>query len=376
MLLSDKSYGSLWETPDWALLGTLNGSVGYDSNLTLERGGPSAVEIIANPVLALERHNSDTSFDVIGGVTDTEFADSNLPFESDFSFGANYSYPKADNTDPKGLVIIPIFEASASWVRSSQPNEFLGARVPYDLTTLMADGYVTLTGKLGIRGTGELQSYTYNSTALNDTYLGQGSVGLAYSETSDTQVSLNLGTVIGHSIPNDPVNTVSNVRGTEIDVTARIQGQVTDKITGSAYGGFGSVRYTGGYATSTDLPVAGADLTWGIDTRRTLALGAYTGEVYSPNGEASESSHAFVSFTDVIINEWELDVLTGPERFEYGRQVSLRTDEGWNSSVGFAYSPSKRFRVSLSLDYYYQTSTVTAFKYAHEILTLGASYQF
>jgi hypothetical protein len=366
--------GSLWESPDWAVLGTLDGSVAYDSNLNLIHDGPSALLIVASPTLTLTRHNSETDFEINGGTTETEFADSNQPFETDISLGTHFSYPKADNTDPRGLIIIPIFELSGSWLKSSQPNEFLGARVQNDLTTVTADGYVTLTGKLGVRGSAKLQSITYDETSLNDTYSGEAAIGLAYERTPETQISLNIGTVLGHSKPNDPANSASDIRSKEFDITGRIQGQLTDKITGSAYGGFGVVSYTGGYTNTNRLPVAGADLTWGIDPRRTVVLAAYSGAEYSPNGEAADNSRAFISFTDVIIDNWQFIVRTGPSHNEYSRVVRLRTDNEWDYGMEFAYQPSTRFRVFLSLNVAQHTSTIAAYQYNHEVVTLGATY--
>ena len=368
--------GSLWESPEWALLGTLDGSVGYDSNLTLVHDGPSAFLIVASPTLTLTRNNSESDFGINGGVTETEFADSNQPFETDFSFGTHFSYPKADNTDPRGLVIIPIFEISGSWLKSSQPNEFLGARVQNDLTTINADGYVTLTGKLGVRGSAQFQSVTYDLSTLNDTYSGQATVGLAYERTRQSQVSLNFATVLGHSRPNDPANVASDIHSTEFDLTARIQGQLTDKITGTAYGGIGTVSYTGGYTNTISLPVAGADLTWGIDPRRTVVLAAYSGAEYSPDGEAADNTHAFISFTDVIVDNWQLIVRAGPSHSEYSRVVRLRTDNEWDFGTEFAYQPSTRFRVYLSLSYATDTSTIAAYQYGHEVVKLGATYHF
>ena len=116
---------------------------------------------------------------------------------------------------------------------------------------ISGEGYLTLTGKLGIRANGEFQSATFDSDSLNDSDRGQVFVGLAYEKGPDTQILVNFGTAIGRSIPNDPARSVSNVRSTEYYVTARIEGQLTDKVSGSAYGGFGEVSYTGGYRTGT-----------------------------------------------------------------------------------------------------------------------------
>ncbi|HEY1763694.1 MAG TPA: outer membrane beta-barrel protein [Opitutaceae bacterium] len=360
---------SLWESPDWAVVGTMSASAGYDSNLTLVRDGPSAYLFVANPYLTLTRRNSDTDFEVSGGVTETDFADSSLPLETDIALNALYAYPTGNN-------VIPIYKLSTSWVRSSQPNEFLGQRILNDVFTVSGEGYLTLTGKLGIRANGEFQSATFDSESLNDSDRGQVFAGLAYEKGPETQVSVNLGTAIGRSIPNDPARSVSNVRSTEYYVTARVEGQITDKVSGSAYGGFGEVSYNGGYSSRNSLPVAGADLTWGIDPRRTLVLAAYSGADYAPDGQAIETTRAFLSFTHVIIARWQYILRAGPTYTVFSRQTRQRTDTVLDCGAEFAYQPSDRFRVYVGVSYTSHDSTSYAYQFQHEIVSLGSSYRF
>jgi hypothetical protein len=369
MSTTTAALGSLWESPDWAVVGTMSAAAGYDSNLTLVRDGPSAYLFVANPYLTLTRRNSDTDFEVSGGVTETEFADSSLPLETDISLNALYAYPSGDN-------VIPIYKLSASWVRSSQPNEFLGERILNDLLTLSGEGYLTLTGKLGLRANGEFVSATFDSESLNDSDRGQVFVGLAYEKGPDTQVSINLGTAIGRSIPNDPARFVSNVRSTEYYVTARLEGQITDKISGSAYAGLGEVSYTGGYSNRNSLPVGGADLTWGIDPRRTVVLAAYSGADYAPDGQAIETTRAFLSFTHVIVARWQYILRAGPTYTVFSRQTRQRTDDVFDCGAEFAYQPSDRFRVYIGFSYTLHDSTSYAYQFQHEIVTLGSTYRF
>ncbi|HMD61315.1 MAG TPA: outer membrane beta-barrel protein [Opitutaceae bacterium] len=369
MSTATTTLGSLWESSDWAVVGTMSGSVGYDSNLTLVRDGPAAYLIVANPYLTLTRRNSDTDIEINGGVTETEFADSNLPLETDVSLGAVCSYPVGDN-------VIPVYKLSASWQRSSQPNEFLGERILNDQFSASGEGYVSLTGKLGIRGEGRFQFLTFDSENLNDSYRGQAFVGLAYERTPGMQLSLNLGTALGRSIPNDPERFASNVRSTEFYVTTRVEGKITDKISGSAYGGFGEVSYTGGYSNRSGLPVAGADLTWGIDPRRTLVLAAYSGADYSPDGQAIETTRAFLSFTHVIVARWQYILRAGPTYTVFSRQVRQRTDDVWDFGAEFAYQPSDRFRVYMSLGYTDHNSTTLDYQFQHEVVSFGSTYRF
>jgi hypothetical protein len=363
------AFASLWESPDWAVVGTLSGSAGYDSNLTLVHDGAGAYVISANPYLTLTRRNSETDFEVSGGVTETEFIDSSLPLETDMTFSTLYVYPSGDN-------VIPIYRFQASWTRGSQPDQYLGQRIRNEQIVIAGEGYMPLTGKLGIRANAELDYGTYDSNALNDTYHGQVFVGLAYTRHEGSELSLNAGTAVGRSIPNDPANVESNVRSREFYATGRVRGEITSKITGDAYAGFGVVEYSGGYNNRNALPVAGADLTWGIDPRRTVVLAAYSGATYAPNGQAVDTEHAFLSFTDVVISGWQFTVRTGPTHSKFSQQVVQRTDNSWDYVAEFAYLPSNRFKVALDVSYSQRNSDDITYQFDHRVITLGSTYRF
>ena len=272
--------------------------------------------------------------------------------------------------------LIPIYTAEASWLRSSQPNQYLGERVRYEDTTVKAEGYLPLTGKLGLRGSANLDTTNYDATSLNQNSRGEGYVGLTYQRIPQTELSLNFGAAYGRSKPNDSARTASDVHSAEYYLTTRLRGEITAKISGSIYGGFGLVDYRGGYVNRNSLPVGGADITWGFDPRRTLVLAAYSGAQYAPDGQAVTISRAFVSFTHVIINRWQYNVHTGPTHWVYSRFTRQRTDTAWDAGMEFAYKPSDRFSVSLDFDYTKQNSDINVFEFTRDVTSFGASYHF
>jgi hypothetical protein len=363
------AFGSLWESQDWALLGTLSGTVGYDSNLTLLHNGPSSYFISENPSLTFSRTNSDTDVEINGGVTEMEFFSRGQSAETDPYFNASLAYPNGDN-------IIPVYKLNASWQRTSQPNEFVGERVENNQINVSGQGYITLTGKLGIRGTAEIDSSKFDSIELNDILHGSAFIGLTYLRNPMSELSLNVGAGLGHSVPNDPANTGENVHSTEYDFTARITGQISDKISGTAYGGFGVVDYAGGYTNRNYIPVAGADLTWGLDPRQTIVLAAYSGAANSPDGTAVDTSHAFLSYTDVVISGWQYTIRVGSTYSEFSRQTVERRDNSFDYGVEIAYIPSKRFRLALDLNYSRRSSDIPVFQFDHDVISLTVSYSF
>ncbi|MBK9991595.1 MAG: outer membrane beta-barrel protein [Verrucomicrobia bacterium] len=361
--------GALWQSTDWAVTGTLDGAVGYDSNLTTSHDGREDFFVVAKPFVTLLRRNSSTDFRVNGGVANTQFINGRQPAQTDLKFDAIFAYPNADN-------VIPVYRLDGSWQKSTQPNQYLGERVEYKHTTLRSEGYIPLTGKLGLRGTAEYEADDYDKEKLNRNDRSEVFVGLAYKRGIRTELSTNIGAANGRSRPNDEARVESKVRSTEYYITARLLGELTPKITGSVYGGFGRVRYRGGYENTDYLPVGGADLTWGFDPRRTLVLAVYSGARYAPDGLAVNSTRAFLSFTHVIINRWQYIVRAGPTHSVYSRKTRERTDDSWDGGVEFIYRPSERFRVSLSVNYTNQKSGISAYDFDRNVISLGASYHF
>jgi len=369
MIFSTGAFASLWENQNWALLGSMGVVTGYDSNLVLLHDSPGSGFVTASPSLTFERQNSDTDIVAVGGVSREQFFSGVEPSETDISFNATVDYPNTPNS-------IPIYKLNATWLRSSQPNQYLGERVQFNQETLSGEGYLTLTGKLGVRGTAEADSTTFDSSSLNNQSHGQVSAGLGYAPNQLSIFSINMSGALARSIPNDPARTFANIHSSEYDLTARVQGQITDKVSGSLYGGYGTIDYTGGYTNRSNIPVAGADLTWGIDPRRTVVLAGYSGAANVPDGTAVVTSRAFISFTDVVISGWQFTVGAGPTRSVFSQHTVFRRDSSWDFGAQLAYTPSTRFQVALGIHYTRNNSDIIEFQYDHEVVTLRATYSF
>jgi hypothetical protein len=360
---------SLWESDNWALTGLMSASTGYDSNLTLSHDGQGDFFVLANPSVTLARSNSSTELQIVGGVTETEFINNREPTQTDYSFDAVFAYPNTDN-------VIPIYRAEASWLRSSQPDPYVGARIRYEQVAVNTEGYMPMTSKLGLRGTLDYASTDYDSILLNQNRHGDAFIGLAYQRDPLTEISLNLGGAFGRSEPKNPARSFDDVRSTEFYATARVRGQLTAKLSGSIYAGLGQVRYTGGYTNRETLPVGGADLTWTADPHRTIVLAVYSGENYAPDGETANTTRASLAFTHKIIERWQYVLHGGVAHSSYYRVNRDRTDDTWNLGTDFAYQPSTRFRASLGVTYTNQTSDISVAAFTHAVVSLTASYQF
>jgi len=198
-------------------------------------------------------------------------------------------------------------------------------------------------------------------------------VGLAYERASGTEISLNVGGALGSSTPNEAADGGA-VRSKAGFVTARIEGQILPKVSGSAYAGYSAVTYDGAYRHHYDRPVAGADLTWSASTRTTWVLAAYSGSDFSPDGQEVHSTHGFLSFTHVIVDQWQVTIRGGPAYAAFSRTVSQSTDTLWEFGSEIAYQPSDRFRVALGLTYDRQNSNVLNNQFARDAVSLGALY--
>jgi Putative beta-barrel porin 2 len=361
---------SLWESSNWTLLGDLNGSVGYDSNLTLSRDGPGDSFVLVTPDLTFSRQNSSTDFHVDGSATYTNFINNRQPDQTDLSFAAVYAYPKADN-------VIPVYRVDTSWIKSSDPYSYLGRRVKSEQLSVGAEGYLPLTGKLGIRGTADFNSTDLDDVSVNNSDRAAAFAGIAYQRDPQTEISLNLGAALGDSTPNSPQNVNSDIHSRELYITAKIRGEITPKITGSAYAGYGTVNYTGGYTNRESLPVTGADLTWAIDPLRSLTLSAFSGATYAPDGSIADTIRAKLTFGYEIVDQWQYSLYGGRNHSVYSREVRQRTDESWEIGMGFAYQPSRRFQLSLSVDHTDQDSdTDLTAQFKHDVVSLSCLYRF
>ena len=363
------AFGSLWEDPQWALLGTLSGTTGYDSNLTLLHDGPGSFFVAANPYLTLSRQNSDSLIDITVGVTETDFTDGAEPRETDLNAGFTILYPNVFN-------VPPVYDIRGSWKHSSEPDQFLGQRVAYNQFNLSGEGNLRLSGKLGLRGLAAFDAEDYDSSTLNDSVRGSLLAGLTYSSDPQTQFSINVSDAEAHSTPNDTTRAYADVYSNEYNIFARVSGQITDKVSGVIYGGFGDINYTGGYQNSSAIPVAGANLTWGLDPRRTIVLAAFSGATNAPDGTAVDTTNAFISFTDVVVSGWQVTVRTGPTRSVFSQKVAFRHDTSWAFGGEVAYNPSLRFKVALDASYERRTSDFIIYAYNHELVSLNASYTF
>ncbi len=369
ILAASGAHASLWSNQDWSLGGAIDGGAGYDSNLTLSHNGPGDGYIKATPELTFTRRDSLTDLHAHASITETDFIDRAVSSETDYYIGAAYSYPNVEN-------VIPIYHAETSWVETAEPNQYLGRRVKHDVFTLTGEGYVPLFSKIGLRGHATVYSDEYKDPTLNNNEHGEAFLGLALQQRPGLEYSLNVGFAGGDSTPRRTEIYGPAVRSTEGYFTAQIQGEITPKLTGKAYAGFGVVDYTGGYSNRYNLPVGGSDLTWSIDPRRTVVLAVYSGAEYAPDGQSVNTTRAFLSFTNVIVGAWQLILRGGPTHSVFRREVLQSKDNALEGDVEFSYRPSERFRVAVALSEEGHTSDVLVRKYDRTAVSVHTYYKF
>jgi hypothetical protein len=284
-------------------------------------------------------------------------------------FGATYAFPAAEKT-------VPLYKSEFVWQRTSEPDLYLGHRILHARAAFSGEGYVPVSGKLGVRGEADVYTDNFEEPTLNHNRRWRTFGGLAYEKRPGLQASLNVGFGEGRSRPNRGDISGGSVRSTETYFTSRIRGELTAKITGSAYAGFGRVKYRGGYSNRYNLPVAGADLTWGIDPRRTVVLAAYSGADYAPDGQSVNTTRAFLSFTHVVIGHWQYIIRGGPTHVVFRREVRQSTDNAWEGGVEFSYTPSERFRVATAVSLGHHDSDARERRYDRTLFSLESSYRF
>jgi len=265
-------------------------------------------------------------------------------------------------------------EGSLSWQRSSEPNQYLGRRVRHDRAAFAGEGRFPLTGKLAIRTEVDAYHDEFDDITLNENARVRAFAGLIYEKRPGLHSSINLGFGRGRSRPNDGFR--RDVHSYESYLTGRIRGSITPKITGSAYAGVGEVRYRGSYRNRYALPVAGTDLTYGLDPRRTLVLAVYSGADYAPDGQAVDITRAFLSFTHVIVNRWQYILRGGPTHTVFRREIRQGTDRAWDAGAEFSYIPSARFRLGLTVSFTTQDSDAFDRGFDRTVTSLTSAYRF
>lgn len=360
------SRATLWETRDWALTGNVSTTAGYDSNITMSHDGPEDEYIQLQPQVTLLRRNSETDFHTDLSLVGTDFLHGRQTSQTDVNFSSVFAYPS-------GPDLIPRYTSSLTWQRTADPNPYLGHRVRHARGEFAAEAFAPISGKLGARG--EVDGYVdnYVGPTFNHNQHWRIFGGLTYEKRPGLEGSANIGYAEGKSQPNSGQPAI---RSTETYVTAKARGTLTAKLTGSVYAGFGQVEYKGGYQNRENMPVAGADITWGIDPRRTLVLAAYSGADYAPDGQAVNTSHAFLSFTHVVIGRWQYILRGGPTHTVFRREIRQSTDDAWEGGVEFAYIPSQKFRVSTGLTGRTQDSDMSDRRYDRVLFSVGSSYRF
>lgn len=360
---------ALYQSENWAVVGTVAGRTGYDSNLTLSNDGPDDTLFQVNPYLTLVRRNSSTDFRINGGITSTEFLNGREEQQNDLTVSTSIAYPYVPGTNE-----LPVYRGEASWSSATEPNTFLGRRIDRENTSVSADGYLSLTGKFGLRGSVDFDTTDYKELTLNQNRRARAFAGLAYELRPRVETSFNLGYGDGESKPNNRV--FEPVESREVYAFARIRGEITAKLSGSMYGGFGEVSYKGSYVNSYSLPIAGADLTWGFDPRRTGVIALYSGAEYTPDGQSVNITRGTISYTHVIVSSWQYVVRVGYQHSTFRREFRQREDDTYSGGAEFAYKPSDRFRIAVATSYTKQESSIAFNTYDRTAVTLETSWRF
>jgi|GEM_PF-6889896 len=358
---------ALYQSSDWAVVGKVGGSVGYDSNLTASAGGPGDGFATFEPGVIVKRYDSDSKFEFSGGLVGTTFFDGRSPSQIDVDTSVDYAYPYNDEQ-------LPRLTGYARFHRSTIADPTVGKRITSEVYTLTSGGRVYSSGKWGIDASLSYNRTQYAASIFNTSQDGELTLSLAFNPSPVTEYSINVVSGVGDTVPtivgNDRVNNI------EEEITFKAQTDLASKTTGSLFVGAEMARFRGDYRRTELIPVAGGEVIWNVTQRGYIKAAPSIGVDYTPDGEVRDITKLTLIYHQTIFGAWAWEVSSGPEWRSYHQDVHTRSDRDITIGSSIDYQPSDRFTVSFSYTGTFQGSSVDYANFNRHLTYFSTEYHF
>lgn len=357
---------SLWENNDWALIGDIDGSVTYDSNIFAVDGGESDTIFGVHPALTLQRKGSASDISIKADLNVRRFVDFSDQDSEDPSLAIDFSYPNTEEA-------IVRQQAQLRWYKITYPDYSVGDRVERTELTGNWQGVLRDNGKTKIiaKLDGSDLDYTdFNSDVLN---LG-GGIGLAWSRTELFEYTATVD--YDHSEYSRTDGEFEDITrdGYRLNVGAR--GEFTPKITGSASVGIGKNDYSGDIEGSDTNWSTAADVSWSPSERRTITLTANRRTNFDALGQAYNNLEAGLQFRQGMAGGFYGILRGSAGEYDYSETGSLRKDQFVRLGAGLDYSVTGRFGAGLEFNWTDRSSDEERFDLEQYEITGRASFRF
>ena len=351
---------ALWESPAWALVGSADGSVGYDSNLYARSGGDGDGFAKIAPQVRLFRRSSLTKFEALADVQAVKYFTKEDEDSIDPSLSLIYSYPETEEA-------LSSQEARALFSQSSSANADVGRRLRQTDAMLSWEGEVVPTGKSAFEGRARLRHTDYKEESYNTNQVAEA--GVSYDFVSHARLRFGAGYDIGYGRSEPDSASANETESVSHAFTFRGRGDFLPKVSGRFYIGAVSIEYTGAQDRSDSDVIAGGAIVWAVHERLSVESKINRDIYFSPGGAVTTRSTVAFAANQQLIGGFSVTGEIEGSRAEHEQQNSLRRDHTVNLRTGIKYALTDRFSFSAACTLTNQESDEAFYDYDRALVS-------
>lgn len=337
-LFAVSSLSAILEVAGGEILTVNSLSVAYESNPNLrEEGGEGDYRFIYSPGLRFVRSEGRSSLSAQVQATIERWAERDELDNTGYNASASASFPTAPGSRLSG-------GASVSASRTERVDDFANERSQIDSYSLSVNTGYRLTNRLSANAGGSWSRSSRGSASLSDTttYAFNGGLSRALREGR-----LQVGASFGYNSRESEGGFGSSLELTGYDARITVNGEITDRINGSASFGY-EISQIEGIDEDEGSFVASGSLNWSRN-RTGASLSFSRSEEITSQGRAVTSNRASLSVSQNLTQKLSASV-TGSVLYADGR-IEGGTDQTYTGSIGANYSFNKYWSASCGADY-------------------------
>lgn len=362
-----RARAAVWEDPSWVLGARLDEKLEYDSNVFAIHNGPGDTFSSLTPTLDVANKDSLTGIDLQGWVNWTAFRSQTGNDSFDPGVRLTVAFPL-------NVPELQTEDAEFHWIRSSDTNVDVGARVSQEDALARYEGDLAGTGKTTLVGRADLDRDAYLGSGYSTNETAGLGASLLYSPFDLLRVGAGLDGVLGRSEPNSPG--LDSVREWESAFAVQAEGQFTPKLTGKASLGEAYVSYRGAFVHDSWDLLAKAAVTWQPREETAVEFKVERAPLFSPIGDVDLMTSVSAQVRETLATGWTATAGVSLGRTAHNRSTTFRTDSVEAASAGLSYTLGSRFVASVTLGRIHQDSDVLLYTYRSTTVTGEVSYSF
>jgi hypothetical protein len=348
------SFGSIWESPDWALTSVDEVGIGYDSNLYARHDGDGDGYIELDPGLLLKRLKSFTDLEITFSVKSTDYFTRSDLNSFDPSLDIELRYPYDEFVFPTQQ-----FDVRAS--RSTIVDGDIGGRLrAQDLTTGWI-GNIVASEKTILQGRASVDQTDYLTKGFSTNEFATAGLTLAYVANENLEVGAGYDYKYATSQPQDSAIPETNLSQNILSVRGR--GDFLPKVSGFFSAGVADSAYSGDVSQSYLDLEGDLGIVWQATERGKFTLKANRQSYFSPDGSAYLTTTFGPEWTEEFATEYfatlGIDFLQTLNHFSIGS----RTDHAYGGHFELTHSLSERYSAALTVRYITQNSPQLVYNY-------------